>query len=603
MTARKKPAPKTGADTPAAPFDLDRMARDWGDIMRLSGDLARDWVEKGEKNGWATASMDPFNLQGSWFQMVDSLLQKPEQFTHAQFGLWRNYMTLWDNALTRMTGGNATDIVENDPTDRRFRNEAWHRDAIFGFIRQSYLLTSKFLMQMVDQNSDALDDGAAKKLKFFTKAYVDALSPTNFAFTNPEVIQTTIEQGGENLVRGMRNLLEDIKRGRMRMTDESKFKLGENIATTPGQVIFRNRLMEIIHYAPAGEHTHQTPLLIVPPWINKYYILDLREDNSFVKWALEQGHAVFMVSWVNPDASLKDVSFEDYMKDGILAALGAVEKQAGQKQTNVIGYCIGGTLLSITLAWLAANGQESRVKSATFLTTLLDFADAGDLKLFVDEEQLAVMRTRMAAQGFLDAESLKTTFNLLRANDLIWSFVINNYLMGREPFPFDLLYWNSDSTNMPAKMHEYYLRHMYLKNELVKPCALKFDGVEIDLSTIETPAYFLSTREDHIAPWKATYAGSKLLGGPVTFTLAGSGHIAGVVNAPAANKYGYWTNKAGGSANTWVEEAKQETGSWWPHWAEWVKQYAGIQVAAIDPAKGTLKPLCPAPGEYVQKKP
>ena len=587
--------------SPENPFDIDRMTKEWGDIMRLSGDLAQNFIKKGETGDWP--SVDPFNLQGSWLAMVDQMMQRPAQFTNAQFGFWKNYMALWDSALTRMTGGQAQDIVENDPSDRRFRNELWHRDALFGFIRQSYLLSAKYLTQMVDENSSTLEPEAAHKMKFFTKAFVDALSPTNFAFTNPEVIQTTIEQGGENLVRGMRNLLEDMKRGKMRMTDESKFKLGENIATTPGQVVFRNKMMELIQYAPAGEHTFQTPLLIAPPWINKYYILDLRPDNSFVKWAVEQGHTVFMVSWVNPDVTMKDVQFEDYKQDGIIAALDVIEKQTGQKQTNVIGYCIGGTLLSMSLAWMKANGMGDRVKSATFFTTLLDFADAGDLKLFVDEQQLANLHDRMAKQGFLDAESLKSTFNLLRANDLIWSFVINNYLMGREPFPFDLLYWNSDSTNLPAGMHEFYLRHMYLKNELIKPGCLEFGGVDIDLETIDTPAYFLSTREDHIAPWKATYAGSKMLGGPVTFTLAGSGHIAGVVNAPAANKYCYWTSSQPGSANTWLEKARQENGSWWPHWQKWVEQFGGTKVAALNPAKGVLKPLCPAPGEYVLKKP
>jgi polyhydroxyalkanoate synthase len=367
-------------------------------------------------------------------------------------------------------------------------------------------------------------------------------------------------------------------------------------------VIYRNKLIELIHYTPAGDKTFETPLLVIAPWINKYYILDLGPEKSFVKWATDQGHAVFMISWVNPDASMKDIGFEDYMHDGILAALAAVEKQTGAKQTNVIGYCIGGTLLSMTLAWLKAKGQSARVKSATFFTTLIDFEQSGDLKLFVDEEQLSKLHERMEKQGFLDANSLKATFNLLRANDLIWSFVINNYLMGREPFPFDLLYWNSDSTNLPARMHEYYLRHMYLKNELCKPGALSFEGVKMDMGTIDTPAYFLSTREDHIAPWKATFAGSKLFSGDVTFTLSASGHIAGVVNAPIKNKYCYWTASPSEKPDAWLEHAKQIEGSWWPHWQVWIEKFTGEKVDAVDPAKGPMKALVPAPGTYVRKK-
>lgn len=598
MTTKSNPK----KDTPINPFDLDRMAQTWGEIMRLSGDVAREWVEKSEKQDWMKASADPFNLHGAWTAFFERMASQPDQLTAAQFDLWQNYVSIWENAMARYQGNAVEDVIPGEPGDRRFKAEAWHKDALFAFIRQSYLLTSRWMMTLVEDNTEALEPEAAKKLKFFTKAFVDALSPTNFAFTNPDVLKATMESGGENLVRGMKNLLEDMKRGSMRMTDETAFKLGENIATTPGQVIFRNKLFELIHYAPAGDTTFATPLLIVPPWINKYYILDLRPDNSFVKWAVSQGHSVFMISWANPDASMKDVQFEDYMQDGILQALAAVEKQTGSAQTNIIGYCIGGTLLSMTLSWMKAKGQSNRIASATFFTTLIDFDNSGDLKLFVDEEQLEALHDRMAAQGFLDAESLKATFNLLRANDLIWSFVINNYLMGREPFPFDLLYWNSDSTNLPAKMHEYYLRHMYLKNELKEPCALEFSGVKIDVSTIDTPAYFLSTREDHIAPWKATYAGAQLFSGPTTFTLSGSGHIAGVVNPPTNNKYGYWTGTDKGDADQWIEKAEQHDGSWWPHWQEWIEQFAGKQVPAVDPASGPLKALVAAPGTYVRKK-
>ncbi len=585
------------------PYDLDRMAGTWAEMMRLSGKIAGAMAEKQRRHDWGQTPLDPFNLRQGWTTMLERMLQHPEKLTAAQFDLWRNYVTLWDSTLKRMTGGKADDVVTHDPSDRRFKSPAWQEDALFGFLRQSYLLTANWVMHMVEQGSDTLDHQTAQKLKFFTRQFVDALSPSNFALTNPDVVKATMESGGQNLVRGMRNMLSDIQRGRMAMTDENAFKVGENLATTQGQVIFRNRMMELIHYAPAGDTTYKTPLLIVPPWINKFYILDLRPDNSFVRWCLAQGHAVFMVSWVNPDITYKDVSFEDYMQDGILAALDAIEKQTGEKSANVIGYCIGGTLLALTLAWLKAKKQDRKITSATFFTTLIDFDQSGDLKLFVDEEQLQVLSGRMAKQGFLDADGLRTTFNMLRANDLIWTFVVNNYLLGRDPFPFDLLYWNGDSTNLRAHMHEFYLRHMYLKNDLAHAGRLKIGGVKMDVGTIETPAYFISSREDHIAPWRSTYAGARLLGGDVTFTLAGSGHIAGIVNHPDANKYGYWTSaKLPVKPEAWLDGTKETKGSWWPHWAKWLSARPGAKVKAVDPAKGPLKPLCAAPGTYVKSK-
>lgn len=585
------------------PYDLDKLAFTWGEMLTMSGELMREMAEKAKTNPVAETPMDPFNLRDAMMSLFDRMLQQPEKLTEAQFALWRNYLTLWDSTLTKMTGGEAKDIIEAEPGDRRFKAEEWHKDAMFGFIRQSYLLTAKWLQQLVEQNSGGLDPKAAKKLQFFTRQFVDALSPTNFAVTNPEVLKATLNTGGQNLVKGMRNLLEDLRRGHIAMTNEDAFRLGENIATTKGQTVFRNRMMELIHYTPAGTTTYETPLLVVAPWINKYYILDLRPDNSFVKWCVDQGHSVFMVSWANPDATLRDVGFEDYMKEGILAAIDAIQKQTGAKSANVVGYCIGGTLLTMTLAWLKAKKQDARIKSATFLTTLIDFENAGDLKLFVDEEQISVLRTKMSKQGFLDAETMKVTFSMLRANDLIWSFVVNNYLLGREPFPFDLLYWNSDSTNLPAKMHEYYLRHMYLENDLAKPCKLNVGGAKLDVGTITTPAFFLSTKDDHIAPWKATYAGAQMFAGPVHFTLAASGHIAGVVNHPGSQKYNYWSyDKLPKKPDAWLEKANPAQGSWWPHWQQWLEGFAGKKVKAVDPAKGPLKPLCPAPGVYVKVK-
>lgn len=589
-------------DKPAHnPYDLNALAKTWGEMIGLSADFARVLAEKSADQPPHGAGFDPFHLQEGYMALLERILEKPDRLSESQLALWQNYLSLWEATLTRLSGGQAPDTVDYDPSDRRFKSESWQKDALFAFIRQSYLLTARWIMQLVEQNSHSLAPHTADKVRFFTRQYVDALSPSNFAVTNPEVLKATIESGGQNLVRGMKNLLEDLRRGRMAMTDENAFRLGENIALTPGRVVFRNRLMELIHYTPAGKTTFETPLLVIPPWINKYYILDLRPDNSFVKWCVDQGHAVFVISWVNPDAGLKDVAFEDYMKDGILAALDAIAKQTGEKSANVIGYCIGGTLLTMTLAWLRAKKKAGRIRSATFLTTLIDFEHSGDLKIFVDEKQLADLRERMAKQGFMDAETLRSTFNLLRANELIWSFVVNNYLLGREPFPFDLLYWNSDSTNMPARMHEFYLRHFYLKNELCKPGKLSFGGVKMDVSTIDTPAFFLSTKDDHIAPWKATYEGAKLFSGPVRFTLAASGHIAGVVNPPAAGKYAHWVNdKLPKSPERWLAAARQEAGSWWPVWQDWVRAHAGPQVRAVDPARGPLGALDPAPGTYVK---
>jgi polyhydroxyalkanoate synthase len=402
-------------------------------------------------------------------------------------------------------------------------------------------------MDKTVRSTDGLEKGKKEKLAFYTKLFADALSPTNFLLTNPEVLKETLKTGGENLVKGLENLVSDLERGngelKISTTDYDAFELGRNIATTPGKVVYQNDLIQLIQYEPLTEQVTKRPLLIIPPWINKYYILDLREDNSLIRWAVEQGQTVFAVSWVNPDAKLAQKRFEDYMQEGILDALDTIQNITGEPDCNVVGYCLGGTLLAITLAFLAEKGQSDKIASATFLTTLLDFENSGDLKLFMDDEQLELMDREMAEKGVLEAKNLQKTFSLLRSNDLIWSFVVNNYLMGKEPFPFDLLYWNDDSTNMPAAMHSFYLRKMYRDNELTEPDGIEMFGTRIDLAKIRTPAYFLSTREDHIAPWKATYAGTKLINSEsVTFTLAASGHIAGIVNSPAKKKYCYWTS-------------------------------------------------------------
>jgi polyhydroxyalkanoate synthase len=385
------------------------------------------------------------------------------------------------------------------------------------------------------------------------------------------------------------------------MTDMAAFKVGENIAVTPGAVVFQNDLMQLLQYNPTTEEAVKAPLLIVPPWINKFYILDLREKNSFIKWAVAQGHTVFVISWVNPDSELADATFADYMTQGPLAALDAIEAATGERLVNIIGYCLGGTLTASALAYMAVK-NDKRIASATFFTTMVDFEEAGELSVFIDEEQLAALEEKMHERGYLEGSDMATTFNMLRANDLIWSFVVNNYLMGKEPFPFDLLYWNADSTRMPAAMHSFYLRSMYQENKLAAG-EVTLLGTPIDLTRIKTPSFLLSTREDHIAPWKSTFAATRLYRGPTRFVLAASGHIAGVVNPPAANKYGYWTNdRKARTPEAWLEGARQHEGSWWPEWQRWSADFANGQVPARDPDAGPLKPLENAPGSYVMAR-
>lgn len=548
---------------------------------------------------------DPLNIGEAFLQMTAKLMADPAKLVEAQINLWQDYLSLWQSTARRLMGEEAKPVAEVDKGDRRFKDELWEQNEVFDFIKQSYLLTSRW-MQGVVNNVEGVDDQTAKKVDFYTRQFIDAMSPSNFVATNPEVLRATVESGGENLLKGLNHLLEDLERGKgklsIRMTDLDAFKVGENIATTPGKVVYRNDLMELIQYSPTTETVHKTPLLIVPPWINKFYILDLRPKNSFIRWAVAQGHTVFVVSWVNPTEALAQKSFEDYMKEGPLAALGAIEKATGERQINAIGYCIGGTLLASTLAYMAVKNDD-RILSATFFTTMVDFSDVGEMSVFIDEAQLHSLEERMNSQGYLDGSEMAGTFNMLRANDLIWSFVVNNYLLGKEPFPFDLLYWNSDSTRMPAAMHSFYLRNMYLNNKLIEPGGITLDGVAIDLRKIKVPTYLISTREDHIAPWKTTFTATQLYSGPVKFVLSASGHIAGVVNPPEAGKYCYWTNaKKVKDPDAWLKGATQTEGSWWPDWNSWVAKTAGEMIPAREPGKGKLKALCDAPGEYVKSR-
>ncbi len=539
---------------------------------------------------------------------AQKLAADPTKIFNAQCQLWQDYLVLLQQTTSRFLG-DETAQPTIQTSDKRFKHNAWHDNAMFDFIKQSYLINSKWLHDVVTK-SGAIDEPTAQKTDFYTRQIMDAISPSNFALTNPEVIDAMLESNGENLVKGLRNLREDLERGegrlRIRMSDENAFELGKNIAASKGAVVFQNKLMQLIQYEPTTDKVHATPLLLMPAWINKFYIFDLREENSFVRWLTDQGHTVFVISWINPTKAQAHKTFDHYLTQGPLAALDVIEQITGTKQTSIIGYCLGGTLLSIALAWLAAKGQSDRVASATYLTTMIDFSEPGELGIFIDEEQIKAVEERMSEKGYLEAHDMAQTFNMLRSNDLIWGFVVNNYLLGKDPFAFDLLYWNADATRMPAAMHSYYLRNMYQKNKLATPSALVIAGEAIDVTRITTPSYILSCREDHIAPWTSTYISTRLYRGPVTFTLAASGHIAGVINPPAKNKYCYWTGDGTPlphNAEDWQKHAKENTGSWWPHWNTWQQSFAGEDVAKRTVGKDKTYPaLEAAPGSYVKSK-
>ena len=563
--------------------------------------MARQTAEDGQMD--TDKNQDPLNIGDAFLQMTQRMMDDPARLAEAQVGLWNNYMELWQHTANKMMGQNAEPLVKPETDDRRFLDSDWEENPVFDFIKQSYLMTSKWMIDSV-RETDGLDDETARKVDFYTRQFVDAMAPTNFAMTNPEVLRETVDSKGQNLINGLSNLLDDLERGdgqlKIKHVEEDAFEIGVTVATSPGKVVFQNELFQLLQFSPLTKKVRKTPLLIVPPWINKYYILDLREKNSFIKWATEQGHTVFVVSWVNPDARLGTKTFEDYMLDGPVAAVGAACNAAGSDKVNIIGYCIGGTMTAAALAYMAEKGDD-RVASATFFTTMVDFEEPGELGVFIDEEQLASLEDKMGERGYLEGSEMASTFSMLRANDLIWSFVINNYLLGKEPFPFDLLFWNADSTRMPAVMHSYYLRKMYQENALIKPGALELGGVKIDLRKIKVPVYILSTKEDHIAPWKSTFAATQIYSGNTKFVLASSGHIAGVVNPPVSDRYSYRTNaKKAKTPAVWLEGATEHKGSWWPDWDKWVKKFAGTQVAAREPGKGKFKAIEDAPGSYVK---
>ena len=648
--------------TPMNP-DPQRLYAAMSRITEQSQRIMQAFIERQANSPREFNPLEPAVVSKAYQALWQQMLTNPVRLVEAQVALWQDYAKLWENTARRLAGEEVEPAVTPEPGDRRFRDDTWSENPLYDHIKQSYLLASKFMLSTV-RETEGLDSHTAHKVDFYTRQFIDALAPTNFAMTNPEVARRTVETGGENLVQGLSNMLEDLERGqgqlRVRMTDPEKFKLGENVAVTPGKVVFENDLMQLLQYAPTTETVRKRPLLIIPPWINKYYILDLRPKNSFIKWAVDQGHTVFVISWVNPDERLAEKNMDDYLLEGPLAALDAVAKATGEHRVNAIGYCLGGTLLAATLAYLKARnaadaavtgeaaasskagkarkaGKAGKAKkggkagkaakaamvtdataavqvqvtetaadrspvieSATFFTTMVDFEEPGELGVFIDEEQLALVEESMKEQGYFDGTRMAEAFNLLRANDLIWSFVINNYLMGKDPFPFDLLYWNSDSTRMPRAMHSTYLRDMYQHNRLREPGGITLDGVPIDLTSIDVPVYILSTREDHIAPWKSTYAATRLYSGPMRFVLAMSGHIAGVVNPPAANKYGHFTGELADTPDAWLEAATAHDGSWWPDWDAWVSEHGGGESVPREPGAGALPAIEDAPGRYVK---
>ncbi|WP_369059584.1 class I poly(R)-hydroxyalkanoic acid synthase [Caulobacter sp. 73W] len=569
--------------------------------MTAQGAIAEAALRQADRP--AALSPDPFHVAPALTEVMGRLAAQPDRVMRAQADLFTQYLELWRSAAQRIAGEPAQPVVAPAKGDKRFNDPDWSEHPMFDLMKQSYLLSANWLNSLVSGVED-VDPAAKRRVEFFTKMLTDAFSPSNFLFSNPAAMRAAVETQGESLVRGMENFAADLERGggqlAISQTDLEKFKVGVNVATAPGKVVYQNDILQLLQFSPTTDQVHEIPLLIFPPWINKYYILDLRPENSMIRWLTSQGFTVFVASWVNPDATLAAKTFEDYMFEGVYDATAQAMKQCGVDRINTVGYCIGGTLLACALAHMAAKGDK-RINSATFFAAQADFAEAGDLLLFTDETWLKEIEARMDADGgFLSSQSMADTFNALRGNDLIWSFFVSNYLLGKEPKPFDLLFWNADQTRMPKALHLFYLRNFYQRNALARG-ELELGGEMLDLSKVETPIYVQSSKEDHIAPFRSVYRGARCYGGPTTFTMAGSGHIAGVINHPDANKYQHWTNAhLPGAVDGWIAEAEEHAGSWWPHWAVWLKERSGKLIPARDPATGPLAPLEDAPGTYVQ---
>ena len=607
----QKKAPETTIPVPAAIdfaayriADPEEFSRNMLKLVEEGGKVLSGLLERSNGNGPYSFSSEITEATKLFTEVAQHWLADPGKATATQSALVRDYLNLAGVTAQRMAGTDAPPVAAPEPGDNRFNDPEWSRNPYFDFWKQAYLITTRWLEQVLDE-TEGLEERTRQRAEFYLKQLASALSPSNFPMTNPVVLRETLASNGRNLLHGMANFMRDLEKSgdvlSISQTDVEAFEVGRNIATTPGKVIFQNDLVQLIQYAPSTQSVHLTPLLIVPPWINKFYILDLGPQKSFIRYMVAKGFTVFVVSWINPDERLKDKTFEEYMTEGLLAATDAVKRETGVEKVNVIGYCVGGTLLGTTLAYLAARGEEP-FASATFFAAQVDFTKAGDLMLFIDDAQLKALEEMMAERGFLDGSRMATVFNLLRPKDLIWPYIVNNYMLGKKPFPFDLLFWNQDSTRMTPANHKFYLREFYHENKLARG-QMSIGGVKLDLSKVKLPVYELCAKEDHIAPAKSVFIGSRLFGGPATFVLAGSGHIAGVINPPGEKvKYQYWTNnKKVATLEAWLESAEEHPGSWWPHYAGWLAKHSGAKVPARAPGAklGTIED---APGSYVKVK-
>ena len=590
---------ETMAELPAEPQPIETFQK-WTELAGRSQQMMMEFWSKDQ--GTAMPSLDPLGAMATWQAAMTAAMADPQRLLALQGRYMTDAMALWQSF---MTPGKATSPVA-EVKDKRFAGEAWREAPAFDFLRQSYLLASNYMLE-TGNGIEGLDPHEKARTRFFFKQFVDAMSPSNFALTNPEVLKKTAETGGANLLKGLEHMMADMSAGRMKMTDENAFEVGRNVAITPGKVVFENRLFQLIQYTPTTGTVHETPLLIFPPWINKFYILDLTAEKSFIRWAVEKGLTVFVTSWKNADASLADVVLDNYVGEGQITAIDTVLKICGTHSTHTIGYCVAGTTLAATLAVLTAKGEAEKVKSATFFTAQVDMSECGELGVFIDDSTMETLAKATAEKPWLDGRSMAMTFNMLRSNDLIWSYVVNNYLIGKDYMPFDLLYWNSDATNVPALWHRAYLEDIYRDNLLVVPGGITVLGVPIDLTTVATPSYIQGGKEDHIAPARSAYKLTSAFTGEKRFVLAGSGHIAGVVNPPSMKKYQYWTSDTlPARFDDFVASAVETKGSWWPDWIAWLAPRSGEQVPARVPgegaAKGQFKAIEDAPGRYVKER-
>ncbi|KGY13900.1 poly(3-hydroxyalkanoate) synthetase [Vibrio tubiashii] len=572
---------------------LQETNQKWWDDLELSRAAANSPLNK---------AMQEISFEDTT-KLFESAANNPAALLKIQSEWWQQQLQIWQNVAL---SSNTQTVVEAEKGDKRFDHEEWQNDMFFNFIKQSYLLFSKTYLETIE-SIEGLDEKSKERISFFSRQAINAMSPSNYIATNPELLKLTLEKNGENLLAGLEQLKEDVESSadilKIRMTNNNAFRIGEDVANTKGDVVYQNELFQLIQYRPLTETVNATPLLIVPPFINKYYILDLREKNSLVRWLLEQGHAVFMISWRNPGLAQRDVEFGDYVTDGVAKAVTAIEDITGQDQINAAGYCIGGTVLASTIAYYAAKRMKKRIKSATFFTTLLDFSQPGEVGAYINDTIVSAIEMQNNAKGYMDGRSLSVTFSLLRENSLYWNYYVDNYLKGNSPVDFDLLYWNSDSTNVAAPTHNFLLRELYLNNKLVADKGVKIGGVWIDLNKIKVPSYFVSTKEDHIALWQGTYRGALNVGGNKTFVLGESGHIAGIVNHPAKGKYGFWTNDSlDDSADEWLANAEHTDGSWWTHWDQWLLGFnPEEQVEPFQIGSEQFPVIGPAPGSYVKQ--